>query len=107
MFISHSDKSGREMTTLSAGIHEFPFSFQLPECLGTSFEGTHGSIRYWVKVKLHRPWATVKKTKKEFIVIQPIDINTPALLVRRCMLFNCDKTCPCFYGVTGSDSCSL
>ncbi|CAB1314152.1 unnamed protein product [Coregonus sp. 'balchen'] len=59
----------------------FPFSFQLPEeTLVTSFEGKHGSVRYWVKVKLHRPWATVRKIKKEFTVIEPIDINTPALL---------------------------
>lgn len=71
-----------EATVLPAGRHEFPFSFQLPEeTLVTSFEGKHGSIRYWVKVKLHRPWATVKKIKKEFTVIEPIDINTPALLV--------------------------
>ena len=49
--------------------------------LATSFEGKHGSVRYWVKAKLHRPWATVKKVKKEFTVIEPIDINTPALLV--------------------------
>uniref|UniRef100_A0A8C7LH06 Arrestin C-terminal-like domain-containing protein n=1 Tax=Oncorhynchus mykiss TaxID=8022 RepID=A0A8C7LH06_ONCMY len=70
-----------EHTLLSAGRHEFPFSFQLPEeTLVTSFEGKHGSIRYWVKVKLHRPWATVRKIKKEFTVIEPIDINTPALL---------------------------
>lgn len=47
----------------------------------TSFEGKHGSIRYWVKVKLHRPWLPVKKIKKEFTVIEPIDINTPSLLV--------------------------
>lgn len=73
-----------EATVLPAGRHEFPFSFQLPEeTLVTSFEGKHGSIRYWVKVKLHRPWSTVKKIKKEFTVIEPIDINTPALLVRR------------------------
>lgn len=71
-----------EPTILPAGRHEFPFSFQLPEeSLVTSFEGKHGSIRYWVKVKLHRPWATVRKIKKEFTVIEPIDINTPALLV--------------------------
>lgn len=38
-------------------------------------------MRYWVKAKLHRPWATVRKVKKEFTVIEPIDINTPALLV--------------------------
>ena len=49
--------------------------------LATSFEGKHGSVRYWVKAKLHRPWSTVKKVKKEFTVIEPIDINTPALLV--------------------------
>ncbi|KAM6921908.1 arrestin domain-containing protein 2 [Xenentodon cancila] len=70
-----------EVTVLPAGRHEFPFSFQLPEeTLVTSFEGKHGSIRYWVKVKLHRPWATVRKIKKEFTVIEPIDINTPTLL---------------------------
>lgn len=32
-------------------------------------------------MKLHRPWAPVRKIKKEFTVIEPIDINTPALLV--------------------------
>ncbi|XP_069074834.1 arrestin domain-containing protein 2-like isoform X1 [Pleurodeles waltl] len=68
------------LTVLQAGKHEFPFSFQLPETLVTSFEGKHGSVRYWVKAKLHRPWATVKKAKKDFTVIEPIDINTPALL---------------------------
>ncbi|XP_041270798.1 arrestin domain-containing protein 2 isoform X2 [Onychostruthus taczanowskii] len=69
-----------EATVLQAGKHEFPFTFQLPETLVTSFEGKHGSVRYWVKAKLHRPWSTVKKAKKEFTVIEPIDINTPALL---------------------------
>ncbi|XP_019368724.1 PREDICTED: arrestin domain-containing protein 2, partial [Gavialis gangeticus] len=51
-----------------------------PRALATSFEGKHGSVRYWVKAKLHRPWAVVKAVKKEFTVIEPIDINTPALL---------------------------
>ncbi|XP_063770793.1 arrestin domain-containing protein 2-like isoform X1 [Pseudophryne corroboree] len=68
------------LNILPAGRHEFPFTFQLPETLVTSFEGKHGSVRYWVKAKLHRPWSTVKKTKKEFTVIEPIDINTPDLL---------------------------
>lgn len=49
--------------------------------LVTSFEGKHGSIRYWIKVKLHRPWCPVRKIKKDFTVIEPIDINTPSLLV--------------------------
>ncbi|XP_048108895.1 arrestin domain-containing protein 2, partial [Alosa alosa] len=77
----HLIRDNGELTILPAGKHEFPFSFQLPEeTLVTSFEGKHGSIRYWVKVKLHRPWCTVRKIKKEFTVIEPIDINTPALL---------------------------
>ncbi|XP_056428861.1 arrestin domain-containing protein 2 isoform X1 [Hyla sarda] len=68
------------LNVLPAGKHEFPFTFQLPENLVTSFEGKHGCVRYWVKAKLHRPWSTVKKTKKDFTVIEPIDINTPDLL---------------------------
>ncbi|XP_027523901.1 arrestin domain-containing protein 2 isoform X1 [Corapipo altera] len=84
-FLSHRDTllappDNGESTVLQAGRHEFPFTFQLPETLVTSFEGKHGSVRYWVKAKLHRPWATVKKAKREFTVIEPIDINTPALL---------------------------
>ncbi|CAI9598045.1 unnamed protein product [Staurois parvus] len=68
------------LNVLPAGRHEFPFTFQLPENLVTSFEGKHGCVRYWVKAKLHRPWSTVKKAKKEFTVLEPIDINTPDLL---------------------------
>lgn len=49
--------------------------------LATSFEGKHGSVRYWVKAELHRPWLLPLKTKKEFTVFEHIDINTPLLLV--------------------------
>lgn len=49
--------------------------------LATSFEGKHGSVRYWVKAELHRPWLLPVKVKKEFIVFEHIDINTPLLLV--------------------------
>lgn len=50
--------------------------------LATSFEGKHGSVRYWVKAELHRPWLLPVRVKKEFIVFEHIDINTPLLLVR-------------------------
>ncbi|XP_040846786.1 arrestin domain-containing protein 2 isoform X4 [Ochotona curzoniae] len=69
-----------EPTTLPAGRHEFPFSFQLPLTLVTSFEGKHGSVRYCIKATLHRPWAPARRAKKVFTVIEPVDINTPALL---------------------------
>nr|XP_028569610.1 arrestin domain-containing protein 2 isoform X2 [Podarcis muralis] len=77
---THLIPDNGDVTVLQAGRHEFPFTFQLPESLATSFEGKHGSVRYWVKAKLHRPWASVKKAKKDFTIIEPIDINTPALL---------------------------
>ncbi|XP_056428871.1 arrestin domain-containing protein 2 isoform X2 [Hyla sarda] len=76
----HLIRDNGTLNVLPAGKHEFPFTFQLPENLVTSFEGKHGCVRYWVKAKLHRPWSTVKKTKKDFTVIEPIDINTPDLL---------------------------
>lgn len=57
--------------------------------LATSFEGKHGSVRYWVKAELHRPWLLPMKTKKEFTVFEHIDINTPLLLVS-------PDTTPCF-----------
>ncbi|XP_008574935.1 PREDICTED: arrestin domain-containing protein 2 [Galeopterus variegatus] len=69
-----------ETTTLPAGRHEFPFSFQLPPTLVTSFEGKHGSVRYCIKATLHRPWVPARRARKVFTVIEPVDINTPALL---------------------------
>ncbi|KAM4888150.1 arrestin domain-containing protein 2 [Thomomys bottae] len=69
-----------EATTLPAGRHEFPFSFQLPLALVTSFEGKHGSVRYCVKATLRRPWAPARRAQRAFTVIQPVNVNTPALL---------------------------
>ncbi|KAK2087711.1 Arrestin domain-containing protein 2 [Saguinus oedipus] len=69
-----------ETTTLPPGRHEFLFSFQLPPTLVTSFEGKHGSVRYCIKATLHRPWIPARRARKVFTVIEPVDINTPALL---------------------------
>ncbi|KAG1669170.1 Arrestin domain-containing protein 3 [Nymphon striatum] len=66
---------------LSEGRHEYPFSFQLPSRsqnkllldfssgVSTSFEGTHGSIRYWMKAEIDKPWSFNHSTKKAFTVI--------------------------------------
>ncbi|XP_012980724.2 arrestin domain-containing protein 2 [Mesocricetus auratus] len=69
-----------DVAALPAGRHEFPFSFQLPISLVTSFEGKHGSVRYAITATLHRPWAPARRAQKVFTVIEPVDINTPALL---------------------------
>lgn len=47
----------------------------------TSFEGKHGSVRYCIKATLHRPWVPARRARKVFTVIEPVDINTPTLLV--------------------------
>ncbi|XP_012789986.1 arrestin domain-containing protein 2 [Sorex araneus] len=69
-----------EVIKLPAGHHQFPFSFQLPPTLVTSFEGKHGSVRYTIKAVLHRPWVPARRAQKVFTVIEPLNINTPALL---------------------------
>ena len=43
--------------------------------VATSFEGKHGSIRFWLKAEMDKPWSFNHKTKKAFTVISPIDIN--------------------------------
>ena len=48
-----------------------------PSGISTSFEGKHGSIRYWLKAEMDKPWSFNHKTKKAFTVISPIDINRP------------------------------
>ncbi|NXD46944.1 ARRD3 protein, partial [Copsychus sechellarum] len=75
------DSSEEGLHTIHSGRHEYAFSFELPQIpLATSFEGRHGSVRYWVKAELHRPWLLPVKLKKEFTVFEHIDINTPSLL---------------------------
>ncbi|KAM4720599.1 arrestin domain-containing protein 3-like [Anableps anableps] len=93
------------MTVLHSGLHEFAFSFNLPQmALATSFEGKHGSVRYWVKAELHRPWLLPVKVKKEFIVFEHIDINTPLLLAPQAGTK--EKTLCCWFCASGPISLS-
>jgi hypothetical protein len=60
----------------------------------TSFEGKHGSIRYFLKVELDKPWTLNHKMKKLFTVINPIDINNREYVMP---IFNeCSKTLCCW-----------
>ncbi|KAI7793458.1 arrestin domain-containing protein 3b [Triplophysa rosa] len=108
VLISHSrddDSCDEGFSVLHSGRHEFPFSFELPQTpLATSFEGKHGSVRYWVKAELHRPWLLPMKAKKEFTVFEHIDINTPQLLSPQAGTK--DKTLCCWFCTSGPISLS-
>ncbi|XP_057674711.1 arrestin domain-containing protein 3-like isoform X2 [Corythoichthys intestinalis] len=98
-----ADEGG--VTILHAGLHELAFSFQLPQmALATSFEGKHGSVRYWVKAELRRPWMLPVKVKKEFVVFEHIDINTPLLLAPQAG--SKEKTLCCWLCASGPISLS-
>lgn len=69
-------ESGDGRDVLTEGHHEFNFTFVLPATgVTTSFEGKYGSVRYWLKAEVEKPWSFNHKTKKAFTVISPIDIN--------------------------------
>ncbi|MBN3320360.1 ARRD3 protein, partial [Atractosteus spatula] len=104
-FVSDEDNSEESLTTIHSGRHEYAFSLELPQTpLATSFEGKHGSVRYWVKAELHRPWLLPMKVKKEFTVFEHIDINTPSLLSPQAGTK--DKTLCCWFCTSGPISLS-
>lgn len=49
--------------------------------LGTTFKGKYGCVDYWVKALLERPSFPTQQVKKRFEVMDPVDVNTPELLV--------------------------
>ncbi|XP_071114939.1 arrestin domain-containing protein 3-like [Haliotis cracherodii] len=64
-----------EKKILAPGQYTYPFQFELPGNLPSSFEGQHGFLRYWVKVTMEKPWKNDYSTKKVFTVVCPMDLN--------------------------------
>lgn len=63
-------------THLGPGTFNYPFTFQLPPNLPSSFMNNHGYIRYGVKAVVDIPWAMDYEDKMYFEVASPIDLNT-------------------------------
>ncbi|VDO96659.1 unnamed protein product [Soboliphyme baturini] len=61
---------------LPAQVHEIPISFQLPAEIPSSYEGSHGHIRYECKAMLSRAWKLDILCKKQFRVIAQVDFNS-------------------------------
>lgn len=49
----------------------------------SSYKGKFGYVHYYAKAKLERPQQPTLECKKHFEVEEPLDVNTPDLLVRR------------------------
>ncbi|XP_071102891.1 arrestin domain-containing protein 3-like [Haliotis cracherodii] len=61
--------------TLPAGRYTYPFQYQLPPNLPSSFEGTVGRVRYWLKGTILKPWKFDDTTKRAFTVVNLLDLN--------------------------------
>ncbi len=67
---------------VGAGLHHFPFVFNAPATVPSSFESPSGHVRYWCKAYLQRPWKFDVTTKKPFSVISIVDLSRePAAFV--------------------------
>lgn len=55
--------------------YRYAFSFTLPHQLPPSFEGAHGSLRYYIKAVLGRRWMLDAVFKRGFSVNTIVDLN--------------------------------
>lgn len=98
--ILFGSESGISEDLLHKGYHEFRFSFQLPSGgISTSFEGKYGSVRYWLKAEMDKPWSINPKVKKAFTVISPININRNEYLMP--VENQAEKTLCCWFCLSG------
>lgn len=54
--------------------------------LVSSYKGKFGYVHYYVKAQMERPHQPILECKKSFEVEEPLDVNTPDLLVRLLLL---------------------
>jgi len=67
--------NGENKIEHDAGRFDYQFAFQLPPVLPSSFEGSHGHIRYYLKANIDRPWKFDKTAKSPLIINELIDTN--------------------------------
>ena len=73
MFVTLS--AGGESLQLSAGSHRYPFTFNLPSNVPSSFEGEVGYVRYTAEAVMERPWKFNHVTRSAFTVISIVDLT--------------------------------
>jgi hypothetical protein len=60
---------------LEPDYYRYAFSFTLPHQLPASFEGAHGSLRYYIKAVLGRRWMLDAVFKRGISVNTIVDLN--------------------------------
>ncbi|XP_072137329.1 arrestin domain-containing protein 3-like [Mobula birostris] len=90
-------ESSDEVTMLTSGRHEYPFSLVLPQAppVPSSFKGRHGYVNYWMTAKLHRPWKLRTKVKEPFTVLNQIDVSAPGPLLQPLSVMDEKTICCC------------
>lgn len=66
---------------LKRGTHVYNFVCQIPAVCPSSFEGTHGRVRYTVTVKVIRPWKFDLTYSRPFTVLKIMDLNREGLFL--------------------------
>ncbi|XP_070209020.1 arrestin domain-containing protein 3-like isoform X2 [Littorina saxatilis] len=60
---------------ISAGQHQFPFTYRLPAQIPSSFEAHYANVRYYAKAKLIVAHSKDVVVKHFFAVFRPLDLN--------------------------------
>lgn len=74
-------------TTLPPGEYEFEEIYELPPRLPMTYEGDHGSIKYFVRVKIDNNWTSDKLIAETFTIeaapCQPVDLEELKPIVQK------------------------
>ncbi|XP_030559141.1 arrestin domain-containing protein 3-like [Drosophila novamexicana] len=81
---------------LEPGSRVYKFACQIPTVCPSSFEGTHGRVRYMVNVKLIRPWKFDQTFSRSFTVLKVMDLNREGLFLSTPALSEDQKTYNCW-----------
>ncbi|KAH8374747.1 hypothetical protein KR200_005090 [Drosophila serrata] len=91
----HGSSSSIEVI-IEPGTSTFRFACQLPITCPSSFEGTHGRVRYLVNVRFLRPWKFDQNFGRSFTVLKVMDLNTESLMLRVATQVESQRTYCCF-----------
>ncbi|KAK6180226.1 hypothetical protein SNE40_012418 [Patella caerulea] len=93
-----------EDPVLQAGRYTYPFSFQLPSGIPSSYESFTGRVRYSVGGVIDRPWKFDHTTRRAFTVVDPLDLNLEPMATKGASA-NDEKTLCCLCCKSGPISC--